>query len=59
MVTTASEANWPLLRSYGADAIFDYKDGKVVEKIREITGDSLEYAFDWYVSSSSSSTLGS
>jgi len=57
VATTASQANWPLLKSYGADAIFDYKDGKVVDKIREITGDSLEYAFDCVVSQDSPSKI--
>lgn len=49
VVTTASESNWSLLKSYGADALFDYKDEKVSEKIKELTGDSLKFAIDWYV----------
>lgn len=56
VVTTASESNWPLLKSYGADALFDYKDEKVSEKIKEVTGDSLKYALDWYATSCRSFT---
>jgi len=50
VATTASESNHALLKSYGADAVFDYKDKDVVNKIKEATGDKCEHALDWYMS---------
>lgn len=35
VVTTASEKNWELVKSLGADAVFDYKDPQVVQKIQQ------------------------
>jgi len=35
VVTTASEKNWKLVKSLGADAVFDYKDPQVVQKIQQ------------------------
>jgi len=57
IVTTASEANHQLLKSYGADAIFDYKDPKVDEKIREVTDNKLQYAMDCVISEDSPSLI--
>ena len=45
-MTTASERNWPLLKSLGAEACFDYKDPDCAKKIREYTNDSLTVALD-------------
>ncbi|KAI0796322.1 GroES-like protein [Irpex lacteus] len=46
VVTVASPKNWELLKSLGADAIFDYKDPEAVNKIRELTKDSLHAVLD-------------
>jgi len=46
VVTTASKKNHDLLKSFGADACFDYKDSEVVKKIKDYAGDSLVYGFD-------------
>ncbi|KLO04399.1 GroES-like protein [Schizopora paradoxa] len=46
VATTASEKNWAKLKEYGADVVFDYKDPDVVKKLKEATGDKIEYGFD-------------
>ncbi|KAF2481971.1 putative zinc-binding oxidoreductase ToxD [Neohortaea acidophila] len=46
VVATASERNWPLLKSLGASEVFDYKDPDCGKKIREYTNDSLTLALD-------------
>lgn len=47
VVTTCSPKNFDLVKSYGADAAFDYADAKKCsEQIREYTKDSLRHAFD-------------
>lgn len=46
VATTASPKRWELLKSYGADVIVDYKDQDVVKKIKEATGDTIEYGLD-------------
>ncbi|KAI0362627.1 GroES-like protein [Trametes cingulata] len=46
VVTTASPRNFDLVKSLGADAVFDYKDPDVVKKIKEVTGDSVTKAVD-------------
>ncbi|KAI0797122.1 GroES-like protein [Abortiporus biennis] len=46
VVTVASPRNFDLVKSYGADAVFDYKDPDVVEKIKEVTKDTVHHAFD-------------
>ena len=35
VITTASEKNWDLVKSLGAEAVFDYKDPEVVGKIAD------------------------
>lgn len=45
-MTTASPRNFDLVKSLGADAVFDYHDDDVVTKIKEATGDSVAYAVD-------------
>jgi NADPH:quinone reductase-like Zn-dependent oxidoreductase len=49
VVTTASQDNWELLKSYGAQETFDYKDKDVAEKIKAATATDggVNYAFDW------------
>ena len=42
VLTTASSKNIGL----GADEVFDYRDGVVVENIREATGNALDIAVD-------------
>ncbi|KAI0647512.1 GroES-like protein [Trametes meyenii] len=46
VVTTASPRNFGLVKSLGADAVFDYKDTEVVAKVKRATGDSITKAFD-------------
>ena len=46
MIATASERNWPLVKSLGAEELFDYKDQQCAKKIREYTNDQLTLAFD-------------
>ena len=46
VITTASERNWPLLRSLGAEGVFDYKDPLCAKKIRDYTSDRLTLALD-------------
>ncbi|KAH9844379.1 GroES-like protein [Rhodofomes roseus] len=46
VVTVASPRNHEVLKSLGADAVFDYNDPDVIAKIKETTGDSLHVAFD-------------
>ncbi|KAF9462238.1 dehydrogenase [Collybia nuda] len=46
VITTASPKNHELLRSLGADAVFDYRDPAVAAKIVEYTGNKLAHAVD-------------
>jgi NADPH:quinone reductase-like Zn-dependent oxidoreductase len=46
VLTTASPKNFGLVRGLGADEVFDYRDEKVVQKIRTATVNSLEIAVD-------------
>ena len=46
VVTTASPRNYELVKSRGADEVFDYNDPKSASKIRELTGNKLKYAWD-------------
>ncbi|OCH84775.1 GroES-like protein [Obba rivulosa] len=46
VVTTASPRNFELVKSLGADAVFDYRDPEVVRKIKTATGDSVKAGFD-------------
>ncbi|EIN05801.1 alcohol dehydrogenase [Punctularia strigosozonata HHB-11173 SS5] len=48
VVATASPANFDLLTSLGADAVFDYNDPDVSQKIKEATGGTLALALDAY-----------
>ncbi|KAI0807655.1 GroES-like protein [Fomes fomentarius] len=46
VVSTASPRNFDLVKSLGASEVFDYKDPKVVSKIKAATGDSIKKAVD-------------
>jgi NADPH:quinone reductase-like Zn-dependent oxidoreductase len=46
VVATASSKNHDLIRSFGADAVFDYHDADVIDKIRTFSGDKLTTALD-------------
>lgn len=57
VVTTCSPRNFDLVKKYGADEAFDYKDGeKTSAAIRSLTNDSLQIAFDT-ISTVDSATL--
>ncbi|KAI0396982.1 zinc-binding dehydrogenase [Xylariaceae sp. FL0594] len=46
VIATASAQNHDLLKSLGADATVDYKDSAWPDKVRELSHDKLEHAFD-------------
>ncbi|MCJ1394788.1 hypothetical protein MMC18_007668 [Xylographa bjoerkii] len=46
VITTASPKNFELVKSYGADAFFDYHDPDCGEKIRTYTKNPLRYVLD-------------
>ncbi|KAJ5085002.1 Polyketide synthase enoylreductase [Penicillium argentinense] len=46
VITTCSPHNFDLVRSLGADAVFDYKDAQAPAEIRKYTKDNLKLVFD-------------
>ncbi|KAI1758707.1 zinc-binding dehydrogenase [Hypoxylon sp. FL1150] len=46
VIATGSPKNHELLKSLGADAVVDYKDLDWPEKVRKLSHDGLEHAFD-------------
>ncbi|KAI1120065.1 alcohol dehydrogenase, partial [Nemania abortiva] len=46
VIATGSRQNHELLTSLGADAVLDYKDAAWPDKVRELTHDGLQHAFD-------------
>ncbi|KAI0050795.1 dehydrogenase [Auriscalpium vulgare] len=46
VLATASSRNFDVLKDYGADEVFDYKDPEVSQKIRAATGGKLRHAVD-------------
>ncbi|KAI0050797.1 dehydrogenase [Auriscalpium vulgare] len=46
VLVTASPRNFDLLKEYGADELFDYKDPDVSQKIKLATGGKLKHAVD-------------
>lgn len=45
-IATCSLKNFELVKSYGADHVFDYADEKTASAIRQVTCGQLEYAMD-------------
>ncbi|KAI0069768.1 GroES-like protein [Panus rudis PR-1116 ss-1] len=56
VVSVSSPQNFELVKSLGADAVFDYRDPDVVSKIKSLTGDSIHKALDT-ISTESSQVL--
>lgn len=46
VVTTCSPRNFELVKSYGADAAFDYRDENCAEQVRQFTNNNLTHIFD-------------
>jgi NADPH:quinone reductase-like Zn-dependent oxidoreductase len=46
VVATASAHSWDLLKSLGAEAVFDYKDPQVTQKIKDWANNELVYGLD-------------
>ncbi|CAI5758582.1 unnamed protein product [Candida verbasci] len=46
VITTASPKNFKLVKSYGADYVFDYNDPNVVDKIKEIGQNRIKFGLD-------------
>ncbi len=46
VITTCSPHNFDLVRSRGADHVFDYRDPVSIEEIKGIVGNNLKYIFD-------------
>lgn len=46
VITTCSPHNFDLVKSLGADEVFDYRDPSSAAKIREYTNDNLQLVFD-------------
>jgi NADPH:quinone reductase-like Zn-dependent oxidoreductase len=46
IITTCSPGNFDLVKSLGADAVFDYRDPDCVQKIREYTNGTLMHVLD-------------
>lgn len=46
VITTASPRNHELVKSRGADEVFDYHDSSSAGKIRELTNNGLKYAWN-------------
>ena len=46
VVATASPKNFELVKSLGANEVFDYRDESTPAKIKELTGNKLKHAVD-------------
>ena len=46
VVATASPHNFSLVKDYGATEVINYKDAGVVQKVKEVTGDTIKNALD-------------
>jgi len=46
VVTVASPRNHELVKSYGADAVFDYRDTDMIPKVKAATGDTIHVVID-------------
>lgn len=52
-ITTCSPHNFELVKSYGADKVYDYKSEDCAQEIRFDTGNVLEYTIDCFAEDSS------
>lgn len=52
-IATCSPHNFELVKSYGADKVYDYKSPDCAQKIRSDTGNLLEYTIDCFAEDSS------
>ena len=52
-ITTCSPHNFELVKSYGADKVYDYKSPDCAQQIRSDTGNLLEYTIDCFAEDSS------
>ena len=46
VITTCSPRNFDLVKSRGADHVFDYKDSNSIAEIKRIVDNDLKYVFD-------------
>jgi NADPH:quinone reductase-like Zn-dependent oxidoreductase len=46
VVATASPHSFEYVKSYGAEIVLDYNDSEISNKIREVTGGALRYAYE-------------
>ncbi|KAI0797098.1 GroES-like protein [Abortiporus biennis] len=53
VVSVASPKNIEVVKSYGADAVFDYNDLDIIKKIKEVSKDSIHNVYDTISSESS------
>lgn len=53
VITTGSPKNHELLKSLGADHVFDYRSPTLVQDIRAAAGDNLSYAWDCHADQAS------
>lgn len=53
VITTGSPKNHELLKSLGADHVFDYRSPTLVQDIRAAAGDDLSYAWDCHADQAS------
>jgi NADPH:quinone reductase-like Zn-dependent oxidoreductase len=56
VITTASPRNFDLLKSFGAQHVFDYTSPTVIEDISKLTHGRLEYIFDCHSTDNSTQT---
>ena len=52
-ITTCSPHNFDLVKSYGANIVYDYKSPDCAQRIRADTGNLLEYVIDCFAEDSS------
>ncbi|KAI0196713.1 zinc-binding dehydrogenase [Xylaria flabelliformis] len=57
VIATASKQNHDLLTALGADAVVDYKDPAWPQKVRELSHDNLQHAFDCIAEKETTATV--